>query len=77
MTKTEFGLLLDEIFNEFDCKLEGLEYSDDGICKVSYSDGFFDKKLFVAYRFMNRARLRLKIIYRDVIVSIILRLYYI
>ena len=61
MTKTEFELLLDEIFNEFDCKIENLEYSDDGICKVNYFDGFFNKKLFVAYRFMNRARLRLKI----------------
>lgn len=61
MTKTNFTLLTDEVLNEFDCKLEGLEFNNEGICKVSYFDGIFDKELFVAYRFMNRARLRFKI----------------
>ena len=38
-----------------------MEYSDDGICKVNYTDGFrTDLHFFVAYRFKNRARLRLK-----------------
>ena len=38
------------------------EYSEDGICKVNYTDGFdTDLHFYVAYRFMNRARLRLKI----------------
>ena len=62
MTKLKFTVLVDEVFNEFDCKLLGIEYSEDGICKVNYTDGF-DTNLhfFVAYRFMNRARLRLKI----------------
>ena len=62
MTKLQFTLLVEEVFNEFDCKLIRMNYSDDGICKVNYTDGF-DTNLhfYVAYRFMNRARLRLKI----------------
>ena len=62
MTKLEFTVLVDEVFNEFDCKLLGMEYSDDGICRVNFTDGFdTDLHFYVAYRFMNRARLRLKI----------------
>ena len=60
MTKLKFTVLVDEVFNEFDCKLLGLKYSKDGICKVNYTDGFrTDLHFYVAYRFMNRARLRL------------------
>ena len=60
MNKLKFAVLVDEVFNEFDCKLIGMEYSDDGICKVKYTDGFeTDLHFYVAYRFMNRARLRL------------------
>ena len=40
MTKLMFTVLVDEVFNEFDCKLLGMEYSEDGICKVNYTDGF-------------------------------------
>ena len=62
MTKLKFTVLVDEVFNEFDCKLLRLEYCEDGICRVNYTDGFdTDLHFFVAYRFMNRARLRLKI----------------
>ena len=61
MTKLNFTVLVDEVFNEFDCKLLGLEYSEDGICKVNYTNGFKDLHFYVAYRFMNRARLRLLI----------------
>ena len=62
MTKLKFTVLVDEVFNEFDCKLLGMDYSDDGICKVNYTNGFdSDLHIYVAYRFMNRARLRLKI----------------
>ena len=62
MTKLNFTVLIAEVFNEFDCKLLGLDYSDDGICKVNYTDGFdTDLHFYVAYRFMNRARLRLLI----------------
>ena len=62
MSKTEFALLVDEVLNEFDCKLYGLIYNSEGICEVSYTDDLETvKKLLVAYRFMNRARLRLKI----------------
>ena len=59
MTKLKFTVLVDEVFNEFDCKLLGLDYSEDGICKVNFTDGFDDLHFYVAYRFMNRARLRL------------------
>ena len=61
MTKLEFTVLVDEVFNEFDCRLLGMDYNEDGICKVNFTDGFDDLHLFVAYRFMNRARLRLLI----------------
>ena len=62
MSKTEFALLVDEVLNEFDCKLYGLIYNSEGICEVSYTDDLATvKKMLVAYRFMNRARLRLKI----------------
>ena len=62
MTRTDFTIMLDEVLNEFDCKLLGMEYSEDGICKVNYTDGFrTDLHFYVAYRFMNRARLRFKI----------------
>ena len=62
MTKLKFTVLVDEVFNEFDCKLLGMEYTEDGICKVNYTDGFdTDLHFYVAYRIMNRARLRLLI----------------
>ena len=61
MTKLDFTLLLVEIFDEFDCKLLKNEYSEDGICKVNYTNGFEYLHFYVAYRFMNRARLRLLI----------------
>ena len=61
MTKLNFTVLVDEVFNEFDCKLLGMEFSEDGICKVNYTDGFKDLHFYVAYRFMKRARLRLKV----------------
>ena len=61
MTKLKFTVLVDEVFNEFDCNLLGMDYSDDGICKVNFTDGFDNLNFYVAYRFMNRARLRLKI----------------
>ena len=62
MTKLKFTVLVDEIFNEFDCKLLGMDYTEDGICRVNYTDGFdTDLHFYVAYRFMNRARLRLLI----------------
>ena len=62
MTKLKFTVLVDEVFNEFDCKLLGMTFNEEGICKVKYTDGFeTDLHFYVAYRFMNRARLRLLI----------------
>ena len=61
MTKLKFTVLVDEVINDFDCKLLGMKYSKDGICKVNYTNGFKDLYFYVAYRFMNRARLRLLI----------------
>ena len=62
MTKLKFTVLVDEVFNEFDCKLLGMEYSKDGICKVNYIDEYDnDLHFYTAYRFMNRSRLRLVI----------------
>lgn len=59
MTKTNFNLLVNEMLNEYDCLLSELVYYNDGICKVSFNDGIYDKHFFVPYRFMNRARLKL------------------
>ena len=72
MTKLKFTVLVDEVFNEFDCKLLGMEYSEDGICKVNYTDGFdTDSHFYVAYRFMNRVRLRFKMMDElDLLVSV-------
>ena len=62
MTKVDFTLLVNEILDEYDCKLYGLIYNSEGICEVSYTDDLETvKKMLVAYRFMNRARLRFKI----------------
>ena len=61
MTKLKFTVLVDEVFNEFDCRILGMEYNEDGICKVNFTDGFDNLHFYVAYRFMNRAKLRLKI----------------
>ena len=62
MTKVDFTLLVNEILDEYDCKLYGLIYNSEGICEISYTDDLETvKKLLVAYRFMNRARLRFKI----------------
>ena len=62
MSKTEITLLVNEILDEYDCKLYGLIYNSEGICEIRYTDDLATvKKLLVAYRFMNRARLRLKI----------------
>ena len=72
MTKIDFTLLVDEVLNEFDCKLYGLIYNSEGICEISYTDDLETvKKLLVAYRFMNRARLRLKIMDElDLLISV-------
>ena len=59
MTKTEFTLLVDEMLNEYDCLLIGLDYYDDGICKVSFDTGDYTTHFYVPYRFMNRARIKL------------------
>ena len=59
MCKTEFTILVEKVLNDFNLVLDKLNYNDDGICKVIYTDGVFVRHLFVAYRFMNCARLRL------------------
>ena len=62
MDKIEFTLLVNEILDEYDCKLYGLIYNSEGICEIRYTDDLETvKKMLVAYRFMNRARLRFKI----------------
>lgn len=62
MSKTEFTILLDEVLNEFDCKIDGILYTDDNIVIVNFTpDGVEIWRMYLPYRFMNRARLRLKI----------------
>ena len=62
MSRTDFTLMLDEVLNEFDCKIDGILYTDDNIAIVNYSpDDVNIWRMYISYRFMNRARLRLKI----------------
>ena len=62
MTRTDFTIMIDEILNEFDCKIDGILYTDDNIAIVNYSpDDANIRRMYISYRFMNRARLRLKI----------------
>ena len=62
MTRTEFTIMLDEVLNEFDCKIDGILYTDDNIAIVNYSpDDVNVWRMYISYRFMNRAKLRLKI----------------
>lgn len=61
MSKSVFTILIDEVLNEFNCLLEGLYYNDEGICIVNYFDGDFIRQMIVAYRFMNRTRLKYKL----------------
>ena len=61
MSKTEFSLLIEEVLNDFGLTTQLLRYSEDGICKVFYegTSEWIEGNFLVAYRFMNRARLRL------------------
>ena len=62
MTRTDFTLLLDEVLNEFDCRIDGILYTYDNIAIVNYSlDDVNVCRMYISYRFMNRAKLRLKI----------------
>ena len=62
MSKLKFTVLVDEVLNEFDCKIEGILYTDDNIAIVNYSpDGVNVWRMYISYRYMNRAKLRLKI----------------
>ena len=62
MSKLKFTVLVDEVLNEFDCKIEGILYTDDDIAILSYSpDDVNVWRMYIPYRYMNRAKLRLKI----------------
>ena len=62
MTRTAFTIMIDEVLNEFDCKIDGILYTDDNIAIVNYSpDDVNLRRMYIPYRFMNRARLRLLI----------------
>lgn len=72
MSKTEFTLLLDEVLNEFDCKLVGLDYTEDNIAIVDYTPNSVNVwHIYLPYRFMNRARLRFELMYElDLLIEI-------
>ena len=60
MTRTDFTIMIDDVLNEFDCKIDGILYTDDNIAIVNYSpDDVNVRRMYIPYRFMNRARLRL------------------
>ena len=62
MTRTDFTIMIDEVLNEFDCKIDGILYTDDNIAIVNYSpDDVNIWRMYIPYRFMNRVKLRLKI----------------
>ena len=72
MSKTEFTLILDEVLNDFDCKLEGLRYTDDNIAIIDYSPNSVNVyRTFFPYRFANRAKIRVEIMYElDLLVPV-------
>ena len=60
MTRTDFTIMIDEVLNEFDCKIDGILYTDDNIAIVNYSPNDVNIwRMYIPYRFMNRTRLRL------------------
>ena len=62
MTKLNFTLEVDKILNDNDCKLLGMDYNEEEICKISYTDDdVIAKEMYIAYRFMTPARLKRKI----------------
>ena len=62
MSRTDFTIMIDEVLNEFDCKIDGILYTDDNIAIVNFSpDDVNVRRMYIPYRFMNRAKLRLKI----------------
>ena len=65
MDKTEFTLLVEEMLNEYDCFLSGIVYYDGGFCKVTFNDGIFERYFFEAYKFTNRAKLKLKLLFNS------------
>lgn len=72
MSKTEFTTVLDEVLNEFDCKLVGLNYTEGNIAIVNYTPNSISVwAMCIAYRFMNRAKLRFKIMYElDLLIEV-------
>ena len=61
MTKLKFTLEVDKLLNDNDCKLLGMDYNEEKICKVSYTDdGVNTKEMYIAYRFMTPSRLKRK-----------------
>ena len=63
MTKLNFTLEVDKMLNDNDCKLLGMDYNEEEICKISYTDdGVITKEMYIAYRFMNPARLKRKML---------------
>ena len=62
MTRTDFTIMIDEVLNEFDCKIDGILYTDDNIAIVNFSpDDVNVRRMYIPYRFTDRAKLRLKI----------------
>ena len=54
MTKTDFTIMLDEVLNEFDCKIDGILYTDDNIAIVNYSPVDVNVwRMYIAYRYLN------------------------
>ena len=62
MTRTDFIIMSHEVLNEFDCRIDSIFFTDDNIAIVNYSpDDVNVWRMYIPYRFMNRARLRFKI----------------
>ena len=63
MTKKLFASLTNEILNDLGYKMLIVEFNDDLIAEVKYTnDGSIVNNFFVAYRYMQLGNLRNKII---------------
>ena len=59
MDKIEFTLLVNEILDEYDCKLYGLIYNSEGICEIRYTDDYIYNEISKKeYEFESKNRNR-------------------
>ena len=63
MSKTILAVLVNDILNSLGYKMLKIEFNNEEIAKIDYTkDGSIIKDMFIAYRFMELANLRNKVL---------------